>query len=112
MTELLDASLRFPTVIFTIGLGIALVYWVFVLIGALDIDLFGADLGDIAGTGKGGAEALKGFKVDLHADGGFWEGLGLAAVPITISFGCSRVEIQNSRGGLEWFRSVGLAVLT
>lgn len=100
MNELLDASARFPTVIFTIGLGIALVYWLFVLLGALDIDLLGGSdaggaakgLGDaLAGGGKGGAEALKAIKIgdgDHGADldgGGFWHVLGLASVPVTIS---------------------------
>lgn len=96
MNELLEASLRFPTVIFTIGLGIALVYWLFVLLGALDIDLFGG--GDVTGatkgmgealTGgvKGGAEALKGVHADGDLDGGgIWHALGLAEVPLTISF--------------------------
>jgi hypothetical protein len=100
VTELLEASLRFPTVIFTIGLGIALVYWVFVLLGALDIDLFGGGA-DAAGATKGGMEALKGLKGiggdvhgggadgHAHADGdggGIWDWLGVASVPITISF--------------------------
>lgn len=83
MNQLLDASVRFPTVIFTIGLGICLVYWLFVLLGALDIDLFG----DAAGA-KGGVEGLKGIKLDHDADvdgGGFWHSLGLATVPVTIS---------------------------
>jgi hypothetical protein len=95
--NLVDASLRFPTVVFSIGLGIALLYWVFVLLGALDIDLFGGDAHvDIAGAGKGvgdalvggakgGAEALKGVQLDADADAGVWAGLGLAKVPITIS---------------------------
>lgn len=79
---LVQASLQFPTVVFTIGLGIALVYWVFVLVGALDIDLFGdaggaaKGLGDVLTAGKGGAEALK-----AHGDG---DGL-IGTVPITIS---------------------------
>src|ERR1043165_2531397 len=58
---LIEAAQQFPTVVFTIGLGICLIYWLFVLIGALDIDLFGdADvsgagkaIGDVAGAGKG-----------------------------------------------------------
>jgi hypothetical protein len=94
--SLVEASLRFPTVVFSIGLGIALVYWVCVLLGALDIDLFGGDADiDIAGAGKGlgdaiagakgGAEGLKGVKLDADADAGLWAGLGLARVPITIS---------------------------
>ena len=35
MDELIEASLRFPVVVFTIGLGIVLVYWLFVLLGGL-----------------------------------------------------------------------------
>ncbi len=108
---LTEAALRFPTVIFTIGLGVILIYWLFVLIGALDIDLFGD--ADIAGAGKGlgdvighaGADAVGGHDVaghdvaghagDAHAHdgdgsgeghgGGVWSGLGLHKVPITIS---------------------------
>lgn len=85
--SLLEASLRFPTVVFTIGLGIALVYWLFVLLGALDIDLLGHH-GDLGGAGKAAAEALKGLKPG-HAHsadgGGFWHALGLSTIPITIS---------------------------
>jgi Protein of unknown function (DUF1449) len=93
---LLDASLQFPTVVFTIGLGIALFYWVFVLIGALDIDLLGGGdvsgaakgIGDIMGAGKGGGEMVKlGGDGDGHGDGdgGFLKLIGLSSVPITIS---------------------------
>lgn len=96
---MIDASLRFPTVIFSIGLGIALIYWVFVLVGALDIDLFGhGEVGGGHDLGGGGhdvglghaAEAGKGLGGhdggDLDADGGgVWDALGLGSVPITIS---------------------------
>jgi hypothetical protein len=82
---LIEAAVQFPTVVFTIGLGIVLLYWVFVLIGALDIHLFGDGV-DVAGAAKGVA-----LKADVHHDadvghgGGVWSGLGLARVPITIS---------------------------
>jgi hypothetical protein len=101
VNELLEASVRFPTVVFSVGLGIALVYWLFVLLGALDIDLFhagdaaaaakggGAAIGDaLTGGSKGGAEALKGLKPGGDGDaggGGLFDALGLTAVPITIS---------------------------
>lgn len=107
MNELVVASLQFPTVVFTIVLGIVLVYWLFVLIGALDIDLFGGDvdvdvsgaakgIGDVlTGGAKGGAEALHaggdaGGEVGGDADGdldggGLWHVLGLGDVPVTIS---------------------------
>jgi hypothetical protein len=87
--SLLDACLRVPTVFFTVGLGIAMVYWLFVLLGALDIDLLGG--GDAAGAGKGLGDALvgskggaEGIKPDLQGHG-VWEALGLSSVPITIS---------------------------
>lgn len=87
VNELFEASLRFPTVLFTIALGIALIYWAFVLLGALDIDILGG--GDVSGAAKGVGEALTGgakggaeaLKLD-HDGGGL---LGLGAVPITIS---------------------------
>jgi hypothetical protein len=97
--QLIEASLRFPTVVFTIGLGIALLYWLFVFLGALDIDLFGGDAHHIEITGaskgvgdaltggvKGGAEALKGAHADAGDGVSVWGSLGFAAVPITISF--------------------------
>ena len=111
MNELVVASLQFPTVVFTIVLGIVIVYWMFVLIGALDIDLFGGDvdvdvsgaakgIGDVlTGGAKGGAEAFHAggdAGVDAGADGGadadgdvdgggVWHVLGLGDVPVTIS---------------------------
>jgi hypothetical protein len=95
---LLQASLQFPTVVFTIGLGIALFYWVFVLLGALDLDLLGGGhdvsgvakgLGEVMTAGKGGGEALKlghgDGDGDVDSDGGFLETIGLSTVPLTIS---------------------------
>ena len=107
MNELVVASLQFPTVVFTIALGIVLVYWLFVLIGALDIDLFGGDIDvDVSGAAKGIGDVLtggaKGGAEAFHADaggdaagggdadgdfdgGGLWHLLGLGDVPVTIS---------------------------
>ena len=87
MDELFEASLRFPVVVFTIGLGIVLVYWLFVLLGALDIDLLGGgdghDIGDVGGGHDiGGHDVGDGH--DIDADGVFAK-LGLGTVPITIT---------------------------
>ncbi|WP_437730544.1 glycine zipper family protein [Sorangium sp. So ce1335] len=68
MTEVLAASLMFPAVIFTVVLALALIYWLFVLLGALDLDLLGGahgdaapDLGALEGATKGALEgATKG----------------------------------------------------
>jgi len=98
VNELIQASLQFPTVVFTIVLGVVLVYWLFVLVGALDIDLLGGDVDvdvDVSGAAKGvgelitggakaGGEALHG-DLDGDVDGGLWHGLGLGDVPVTIS---------------------------
>ncbi len=110
MNELVQASLAFPTVVFTIALGIALVYWVFVLIGALDIDVLGgADVGDaISGGAKGGAEGLKGLKLDSdghHGSGGIWTGLGLETVPVTITV--SLIVLVGWCGSLLTMRYAG-----
>ena len=94
---MLQASLEFPTVVFTIGLGIAIFYWVFVLVGALDIDLLGGGhdvsgvakgLGEVMTAGKGSGEALKLGHSDGDGDvdgDGFLDSIGLGTVPITIS---------------------------
>jgi hypothetical protein len=67
VNELIQSSLQFPTVVFTIALGIVLVYWLFVLLGALHINLLGdAD-------------------VDGDIDGADHDFLGLDSVPLTIS---------------------------
>jgi hypothetical protein len=108
MTELFDASLTFPNVVFTIALGIVIVYWLFVLLGALDIDLFGGhdvggahDIGDVAGGGHdvagghdaghdgGGDGDGNGHGHDNDSEsGGLWHVLGLGDVPLTISISC------------------------
>jgi hypothetical protein len=43
MSELFTVLLAYPTVFFTAALGLSLVYWVFVILGALDVDLFGGE---------------------------------------------------------------------
>ena len=98
MNELLQSSLQFPTVVFTVALGIALVYWLFVLLGALDLDLLGSGHPDFdvdvsgvhadVGDASGGHDAGGGHDADGDADadgGGVWTMLGLGTVPLTIS---------------------------
>lgn len=133
MNELLQASLQFPTVVFTILLGIVLVYWAFVLLGALDIDLFDGDV-DVSGAAKGvgevvtggakgGAEAMHGHDVDVDADGdvdggGLWHALGLGDVPVTISVSlivllCWCGSLTGSyylAGAAPWHRAIVVVV--
>ena len=108
MGQLLKASLAFPTVVLTILVGIALVYWIFVILGALDIDLVadadvdvdgaldgagdigdvGGDIGDAGGDiGDAGDAGDAGGDADGHVgSAGILAALGLRAVPMTISF--------------------------
>ena len=133
MTELVEASLQFPTVVFTIALGVVLVYWLFVLVGALDIDLLGGDVdADVSGAAKGIGEALTGgakaggealhagadadASAEVDADGGIWQGLGLGDVPVTISVSLitllswagSLAVMHYLAGGAGWLRAVVL----
>jgi hypothetical protein len=45
MHEVLVESLSFPTVVFTVLLGVVVVYWLLVILGALGMDMFDADHG-------------------------------------------------------------------
>lgn len=97
MNQVLDVALAFPTVILTILVGIAVVYWLFVILGALDVDVLGggdADAGDLGGDiGDGGADVgdagdagdAGDGDADGGAGGGIWAALGLGKVPLTIS---------------------------
>lgn len=77
MSEFLNAILAFPTVLYTILLGVVVLYWLFVILGALDINLLGdadldghghADL-DMGGHGHVDALGADGHGHDLHLDG-------------------------------------------
>lgn len=93
--ELVRAMLDFPTVLFTIPLGVVLFYWLLVIVGALGIDVLDGDAdagGDLDGFGGEGlvAEALVALK--------------LSAVPVTIAL--SFVTLWAwvlSLLGMHWF---------
>lgn len=94
MGEFLHIVSTFPTVLFTFGLGIATVYWLFTMIGALDLDV----LDGIAGDLDLDFDADVDVDADLDADGAgsaatgawFWFAdsmrLGRVPVAITLSF--------------------------
>ncbi len=67
MGHFLSVALAFPSVMYTGLLGIALVYWIFVVVGAAHVNLLGDGAGDAAieGAAKGALEGA----ADL-ADGG------------------------------------------
>jgi len=89
MQEFLTEILSFPTVVFTVLLGIAAVYWLLVIIGALGLDVLDADHGgdDVAHAGH---DVDDGGHGNAHHDahpsfiGWLLGPLKLDAVPVTI----------------------------
>src|SRR4051812_46032257 len=71
MAAFLAVILAFPSVIYTVLLGVVLVYWLFVFIGALHINALGEGMGD--GALEGHADGA----IDGHLDGAL-EGSGHA----------------------------------
>ncbi|WP_460531546.1 hypothetical protein [Flindersiella endophytica] len=83
MEKLLDASFSFPAVIFSVAMILVIVYWLIVLIGALDIDLLDPEIGTDIGAGTDAG-------TDADADSGtgiagLISGIGLGGVPVTVS---------------------------
>ncbi len=74
MSEFLSAVLAFPTVLFTIPVGLSVLYWLFVVIGAVDIDAFG-----FGGVLEGGVDGVLDGALDGAADGLLSGGLDGAA---------------------------------
>ncbi|WP_224246091.1 hypothetical protein [Hyalangium gracile] len=75
MSTFLESILAFPTVFFTILLGVTLTYWLFVIIGAVGIDVLDGDV-DLSA----GAKAASGvFEGGAKAAGGLLEGGAKAA---------------------------------
>lgn len=58
MERLSALILGFPTVIYTVLLVVALVYWIFVVLGALDLDFLGGGHADADGALEGAAKGL------------------------------------------------------
>jgi hypothetical protein len=90
MQEFLTEILSFPTVVFTVLLGIAAVYWLLVIIGALGLDVLDADHGghghDIADGGPDVGHDHAGHAHDAHPTfiGWLLGPLKLDAVPLTL----------------------------
>ena len=93
MNEILDAAFTLPTSIFSVLLGFLGLYWLIVLVGALDIEFLDSLFDGLEGLFGGGADAaLEGAAdgvadgvADALADGADHEGcLGLGGVPMTI----------------------------
>src|SRR5688572_5569557 len=67
MQHFLTSILSYPTVVLTTLLGIAICYWLLVIVGALGIDALGGGEGE--GAAEGAADG-HGHDLDSHADAG------------------------------------------
>jgi hypothetical protein len=115
MGPFLDAILAFPTVCFTILLGVTLTYWLFVILGAAGVDLLDGNavagakaasgalaggakaVGGVLGGGKAAGGVLHGGSHGAHgahghhphdgpeADSGLFAALGFSGIPVTVS---------------------------
>ncbi|HET7542449.1 MAG TPA: glycine zipper family protein [Polyangiaceae bacterium] len=109
MSEVLRLALSFPGVVYTVLLGVVLVYWLFVVLGAIHLGDgsadghfdglgdHGADVGDVGASGHGGDAAHGGDgvdggdgDVDLDGEGSaiaaLIHALHLRSVPATVIF--------------------------
>jgi hypothetical protein len=89
MIDFLQALVAFPTAIFTILLGVVVLYWALVILGALDLDV----LESAEGATDGIDVASEAFTpTETHGADGFlgsalpsmMNGLGLRGVPLTV----------------------------
>jgi hypothetical protein len=75
MTGFFEAILAFPTVLFTIPVALACLYWLFVVLGAIDLDSFSLDgaegaLEGMDGVLEGGLDGVADGALDGLLDGG------------------------------------------
>ena len=98
MNDFLNIIFSLPTVVFTIFVGVIVLYWVFVLLGALDLDLFDLDVdldADVDLDVDIDVDVDVDMDVDMDLDGGGVGDIGVIAgtlsaigwtgVPLTIT---------------------------
>jgi Protein of unknown function (DUF1449) len=92
--HLFEAITTFPVVVYTVLLGVVLIYWCTMLLGAVDLDVLGgAEHGghghvDAAGDAGDAGDGDGGDGDGAEGQGGLWSALGavgLRRVPMTVS---------------------------
>lgn len=81
MNELLLISASFPTVIFTVGLFVSVIYWITAMLGFVDINALDMDLPEADGHLSLNAQSEPGMGESLA---GLLMRLGLNGVPLTV----------------------------
>ncbi|MBI4953665.1 MAG: glycine zipper family protein [Myxococcales bacterium] len=106
MSELLTAILGFPTVIYTVMLAVVLLYWLFVILGALDIDLFHHAGGDGALEGAG-AEGLTAGLDGAHGAHGAVDAAGHGALEGGAEHAHAGADAGGADGGADGHADAG-----
>ena len=117
MAQFLEQIMALPTVVLTAVLGIVFVYWLFVIVGALDIDMvdIGGDLDGLAeGAAEGGLEAAaEGIEGAAEGIEGAAEGIEGAAEGIEGAGGVGEAaEGVEAGSGASGGLSDGLSLLS
>lgn len=91
MQEFLATALSAPTLVFTILMGVVLLYWVTVMVGALDLDVLdpGGAAEGLDGAAEGAAEGIADAgdaDVELGGIAGVLAALKLRYAPVTVTF--------------------------
>lgn len=87
MQEFLEAIFTLPTVFFTVPLGLSLLYWLFVIIGAADVDLLGGADGVVDGAAEGLTDGVAEGAAEAGGETGLaWvlSALRLRSAPVTV----------------------------
>lgn len=121
MASFVELLVSFPTAPFTVALGVAVLYWLLVIIGAAGVDfLDGAGEGGVKAAGealggglKAAGEALTGGAKAAGeataAKAGVLENLGLGGVPVTVAFtSLTFFAWATSVGAVSWLAPEGL----
>ncbi len=115
MSTFLDSILAFPTVFFTILLGVMLTYWSLVIVGALGVDMFDGDVGAGAkaasGALEGGVKAASGvLEGGVKAASGALEGGIKAAAGAMDGSGADSHGAESSAGIFSALGFAGIPV--
>lgn len=99
----LDAIIAFPTVFFTVPVGLSLAYWLMVIVGAAELDVFG-----LLSGGDGAAEGL----IEAGGEGIVEAGADAVAEAGAEAAGDSMVDGAIEAGMLASFLRLGKVPLT
>jgi hypothetical protein len=86
LKELLDYAFTMPTAVFSVLLGLVIVYWLLALLGNFSLEMLDAAEGALEGAADGLLDGADGAADAGGERGGFFDRLGFGDVPRTITW--------------------------